>query len=386
MRSETGAAYRLICRTPNAKIKKFAYFCTNTEKRTGAAAHRAHPVTANTLPPDMVTPGNIHAIPRIDYHSLMQRRIRKILLICSSYDAYILEEDGRIESQINKEYIDLNLSNPPSFSRVASTTEALARLETESDFDVVISMYNVGELDVFSFSKQLKAHHPHIPLVLLTNLSREIYRRIDSEDHSAIDYIFSWHGNADLIIAIIKTIEDRMNADNDILEVGVQSILLVEDSIKYYSTYLPAVYKLVLQQSNEFLKEALNEQQQTLRKRARPKILLATNYTEAVELYEKYKKHMLGVISDVGFVIHKNDRSEDEKFDAGIDLCKLIKKDDPHMPFLLQSSQESMRATAEELGVGFIVGFLVYQVGTLITTGAPCASRYCSSVQRPFSS
>ncbi|MBQ4279134.1 MAG: phosphoenolpyruvate synthase [Rikenellaceae bacterium] len=318
----------------------------------------------------MVTPGNIHAIPRIDYHSLMQRRIRKILLICSSYDAYILEEDGRIESQINKEYIDLNLSNPPSFSRVASTTEALARLETESDFDVVISMYNVGELDVFSFSKQLKAHHPHIPLVLLTNLSREIYRRIDSEDHSAIDYIFSWHGNADLIIAIIKTIEDRMNADNDILEVGVQSILLVEDSIKYYSTYLPAVYKLVLQQSNEFLKEALNEQQQTLRKRARPKILLATNYTEAVELYEKYKKHMLGVISDVGFVIHKNDRSEDEKFDAGIDLCKLIKKDDPHMPFLLQSSQESMRATAEELGVGFIVKYsktLLLELGEYIS-------------------
>ena len=318
----------------------------------------------------MVTPGNIHAIPRIDYHSLMQRRIRKILLICSSYDAYILEEDGRIESQINKEYIDLNLSNPPSFSRVASTTEALARLETESDFDVVISMYNVGELDVFSFSKQLKAHHPHIPLVLLTNLSREIYRRIDSEDHSAIDYIFSWHGNADLIIAIIKTIEDRMNADNDILEVGVQSILLVEDSIKYYSTYLPAVYKLVLQQSNEFLKEALNEQQQTLRKRARPKILLATNYTEAVELYEKYKKHMLGVISDVGFVINKNDRSEDEKFDAGIDLCKLIKKDDPHMPFLLQSSQESMRATAEELGVGFIVKYsktLLLELGEYIS-------------------
>ena len=305
----------------------------------------------------MVQTGNLQEIPRIDYHNLMQRRIRKILLICSSYDAYILEEDGRIEAQINKEYIDLNLSNPPSFSRVASTTEALARLETENDFDLIISMYNVGELDVFNFSKRLKSRHPHIPLVLLTNLSREIYRRIDQEDHSAIDYIFSWHGNADLIIAIIKTIEDRMNADNDILEVGVQSILLVEDSIKYYSTYLPAVYKLVLQQSSEFLKEALNEQQQTLRKRARPKILLATNYTEAVELYEKYKRNMLGVISDVGFVIHKNDRSEDEKLDAGIDLCKLIRRDDPHMPFLLQSSQESMRQTAQELGVGFIVKY-----------------------------
>ncbi len=293
----------------------------------------------------------------MDYHNLMRRRIRKILLICSSYDAYTLEEDGRLDSQIKREYLDLNLSNPPSFTRVTTTAEAITRLSAENDFDLIISMYNVGAPDVFEFGKIVDRDFGATPVVLLTNFSRDIYRRIEEEDRSGIDYIFCWHGNADLILAIIKTIEDAMNADNDIISVGVQSILLVEDSIRYYSTYLPAIYKLVLQQSNEFLKEALNEQQQTLRKRARPKILLATNYTDAVNLYERYKNNLLGVISDVGFVINKTDRSQDEKLDAGIDLCRLIKHDNPLMPFLLQSSQESMRVVADSLGVGFIAKY-----------------------------
>lgn len=292
-----------------------------------------------------------------DYYTLMQRRIRKIMLICSSYDGYILEEDGRIETQINHEYIDLNLSNPPSFTRVSSTVEALELMESEGGFDLIISMYNVGELDVFDFAKIVKRDWNDTPVVLMTNFSKDLYRRIEHKDRSGIDYMFTWHGNADLIIAIIKIIEDRMNADTDILDNGVQSILLVEDSVRYYSTYLPAIYKLVLQQSGEFLKEALNEQQQTLLKRARPKILLATNYTEAVWYYERYKENLLGVISDVGFVVNKNDPAESEKLDAGIDLCRLIKRDNPLMPFLLQSSQESIRAVARELGVGFIVKY-----------------------------
>ncbi len=286
----------------------------------------------------------------------MQRRIRRVLMICSSYDAYTLEEDGRIEVQIYKEYVDLNLSNPPAFTWVTSSAEALSLLsgENESDYDLIISMFNIGDMDVFEFSKIIKIERPEIPFVLLTHFSKELYKKIENADKSAIDYIFSWHGNADLILAIIKLFEDRMNADSDITGSGVQSILLVEDSIRYYSTYLPAIYKLVLQQSAEFLKEALNEQQQKLRKRARPKILLATNYNEAVEIYEKYKENLLGVISDVAFIINKNDPASSEKLDAGIDLCKLIKHDDPHMPFLLQSSQESMREVAKELGVGFL--------------------------------
>ena len=170
------------------------------------------------------------SVSRINYASLMQKRIRKVLLICSSYDAYSLEEDGRIDGQINREYFDLNLSNPPSFTRVNTSTEALELLRDHDDFDLVISMLNVGELDVFHFATQLKNERPGIPVVLLTHFTRDLYRRLDAEDRSGIDYIFSWHGNADLILAIIKLIEDRMNADADILGVGVQSILLVEDN------------------------------------------------------------------------------------------------------------------------------------------------------------
>ena len=287
-------------------------------------------------------------------YRFMKYRIHKILLVCCSYDGYILEEDGHIESQINQEYLDLNMSNPPSFTRVSSTREALDLLGRDDSFDFILTMYNVGELDVFTFAKIVKERHPQIPVALLTSFSKDIYRRIEEQDRSGLDYIFGWHGNTDLIMAIIKLVEDKMNAEEDIVEGGVQAILLVEDSIRFYSTYLPELYKLILLQNTEFLKDALNEQQQILRKRARPKILLATNYEEAVELYDRYKKNMLGVISDVGFVLHRNDPPESEKRDAGIDLCRRIKEDNPLMPVLLQSSQTEFEAQARGLGAGFI--------------------------------
>lgn len=285
---------------------------------------------------------------------LMKYRIHKILLVCCSYDGYILEEDGHIESQINQEYVDLNLSNPPSFTRVSSTLEALDLLARDDSFDFILTMYNVGELDVFAFARIVKERHPQIPVTLLTSFSKDIYRRIEEQDSSGLDYIFSWHGNTELIIGIIKLVEDKMNAEEDILQGGVQAILLVEDSIRFYSTYLPELYKLILLQNTEFLKDAFNEQQQVLRKRARPKILLATNYEDAAAIYKKYKKNLLGVISDVGFVLHKHDPSSQEKTDAGIDLCRLIRADNPLMPILLQSSQTDFKARAAELGVGFL--------------------------------
>ena len=287
-------------------------------------------------------------------YRFMKYRIHKILLVCCSYDGYILEEDGHIESQINQEYIDLNMSNPPSLTRVSSTAEALEALGEDDSYDFILTMYNVGEPDVFAFARIVKERHPQIPVALLTSFSKDIYRRIEEQDHSGLDYIFSWHGNTDLIIGIIKLIEDKMNADEDILEGGVQAILLVEDSIRFYSTYLPELYKLILLQNTEFLKDAFNEQQQVLRKRARPKILLARSYDEATELYDRYRKNLLGVISDVGFVLHRDDPSESEKRDAGIDLCRRIKQDNPLMPVLLQSSQTSFAEQARALGAGFL--------------------------------
>ena len=287
-------------------------------------------------------------------YRFMKYRIHKILLVCCSYDGYILEEDGHIESQINQEYLDLNMSNPPSFTRVSSTREALEALAEDDSYDFILTMYNVGEPDVFTFAKLAKERHPQIPIALLTSFSKDIYRRLGEQDRSGLDYIFCWHGNTDLIIAIIKLVEDKMNAEEDILVGGVQAILLVEDSIRFYSTYLPELYKLILLQNTEFLKDAFNEQQQVLRKRARPKILLARSYEEAVELYDRYKQNLLGVISDVGFVLHREDPAESEKPDAGIDLCRRIKNDNPLMPVLLQSSQTAFSEQAEALGAGFI--------------------------------
>ncbi len=285
----------------------------------------------------------------------MTRRIRRILLVCNNYDNFSMEEDGRLDARIAREYAELNLSNPPVFVRAASTTEALAMADAGERWDLVITMYNVGEVDVFTFASKMKEYAADVPVVLLSSFSKETYRQMEEHDRSAIDYTFNWNGSTDLIIAIIKLLEDSANAPNDILDGGVQCILLVEDSVKYYSTYLPLLYKLVLQQNIAAVRDALNEEQQIFRKRARPKILMATNYEDAVNIYNTYKENLLGVISDIGFVLHRGDKAATEKLDAGVDLCNLIRKEYPKMSILMQSSQESMRSVAENLKAGFLM-------------------------------
>ena len=285
----------------------------------------------------------------------MARRIRRILLVCNNYDNFSMEEDGRLDARIAREYAELNLSNPPVFVRAASTKEALAMADAGERWDLVITMYNVGEVDVFTFASKMKEYAADVPVILLSSFSKESYRQMEEHDRSAIDYTFNWNGSTDLIIAIIKLLEDSANAPNDILKGGVQCILLVEDSVKYYSTYLPLLYKLVLQQNIAALRDALNEEQQIFRKRARPKILMATNYEDAVNIYNTYKENLLGVISDIGFVLHRGDKASTEKLDAGVDLCNLIRKEYPKMSILMQSSQESMRSVAEGLKAGFLM-------------------------------
>ena len=303
---------------------------------------------------NIVEPVMLKELKGTDYKSLIKFRIRKILMICSNYDAFILEEDGQIESQIYREYIDLNISNPPQFVWVQTASQAREILNTVVGIDMVMCMYNAADKEIFTLASELKQEGRSLPFVLLTHFSKEVYRRLAQLDTSAIDYMFSWHGNADLIVAIIKLFEDLKNADDDILGVGVQAILLVEDSVRYYSTYLPELYKMIIKQSAEFMKETLNVQQRKFRKRSRPKILLATNLDDAMAMYSRYKSNLLGVISDVGFNVHKGDKPEDEKLDAGIELVKHIRQDNPTMPILLQSSQDSISVQAERLGVGFL--------------------------------
>lgn len=279
---------------------------------------------------------------------LMQKRIQRVLLICSNYDNYMLEEDGRIEEQIFNEYVSLNMRYPPVFVQTDNAENAF-KILSEGNIDLVISMVSLKDTDVFALAKKIKNEYKNIPIVVLTYFSREVSLKLEGEDLSAIDYVFCWLGDASLILAIIKLIEDKMNADHDIENIGVQAIILVENSIRYISSYLPEIYRIVLMQSLDFQREALNEHQRMLKMRGRPKILLANNFNDAVDLYKKYKYNVLGVISDISY---KRDNIQDEN--AGIELCKVVMADDDKVPFLLQSSNLEHKKKAEELGAGFI--------------------------------
>ena len=215
------------------------------------------------------------------FANLMQKRIFNVLLIASRYDAFILEEDGRVDEQIFFEYTSLNLSSPPRVTQANSFDEAFRELSGKR-YDLIIAMPGIENSDTFEKAKEIKSIYPDIPIVVLTPFSQEVSRRISNEDLSGVDYVFSWLGNADLLLAIIKLIEDKMNAEEDINSVGVQVILLVEDSIRFYSSILPHLYKFVLKQSQIFSTEALNQHEQMLRMRGRPKIKLARTYEEAV--------------------------------------------------------------------------------------------------------
>ncbi|MBN2274777.1 MAG: phosphoenolpyruvate synthase [Bacteroidales bacterium] len=286
------------------------------------------------------------------FNLLMQNRIRRVLVICSSYDFFMLEEDGRIDEHIFNEYVSLNLRYPPVFVHADSAKKAFSILDSGDRIDLIIEMLSIGDFDTFELAKQLKGKYSSIPIVILTHFSREVSLKLENEDLSAIDYVFCWLGNADLLLAIIKLIEDRRNADFDIQQVGVQAILIVEDSIRFASSFLPNLYQIVLQQSMELMKEALNEHQKMLRRRGRPKVILAQNYDEAVSVYEKYKKNILGIISDISF--KKTTDRKGPKFQGGIEFCRLVRAEDKNIPFLLQSSDVSYEKYAQELGVGFL--------------------------------
>ena len=279
------------------------------------------------------------------FQDLMQKRIFNVLLIATPYDAFMMEEDGRVDEQIYFEYTGLNLSSPPRFTKVATYAEARRQLE-EKDFDLIIAMPGVDISETFREARQLDALYPDIPFVVLTPFSKEVRRRIANEDLRGVDYVFSWLGNVDLILAIIKLIEDRMNAETDINGVGVQAILLVEDSIRFYSSILPTLYKFLLKQSMKFSKEALNAHEQMLRMRGRPKVLLARDYNEACELFDRYGQNMLGIISDVRF---PRDGVKDPQ--AGFRFARYVHERDPYMPIIIESqeSENAIRAGEEEL-------------------------------------
>ncbi len=277
---------------------------------------------------------------------LMQKRIYHVLLVCSTYDAFMLEEDGRIDEQIFNEYMSLNLRYPPRFFIASDHQQALDYLQSET-IDLIITMLSVT--DPLDLTKKIKAKYPHKPVVVLFPFSREISEIYSPNDLSIYDYRFCWLGNADLLLAVIKLIEDMMNVSHDVEQVGVQTILLIEDSTRFYSSYLPILYKIIFQQSLEFMAEGLNEHQKMIRMRGRPKILLAKNYEEAEYFYSTFKNNLLGIITDMSF--SKNNSIDPE---AGVKICKMAQSDDETLPILIQSSDDKHYYTAQSLNVKFL--------------------------------
>lgn len=281
------------------------------------------------------------------FANLMQKRIFNVLLVASYYDAFILEEDGRVEEQIFFEYTSLNLSSPPRVTQVNNLEDAFKELSTKR-FDLIIAIPDAEHSQTYEKAKEIKHHYPDIPIVLLTPFAREVSRRLEKEDLSGIDYVFSWLGNTDLLLAIIKLLEDEMNIEED-TKSGVQIIMLVEDSVRFYSSILPHLYKFVLKQSQIFSTEALNEHEQMLRMRGRPKIKLARSYEEAMEMYKKYANNILGIISDVSFM---HEGLKDAK--AGLKFCSYVREKDPFVPIIIESSDTENSAGAAALDACFL--------------------------------
>ena len=308
----------------------------------------------------------------VSFVNLMMRRIYNVLIVANPYDAFMLEDDGRIEEKIYNEYMELGLRYPPTFTQV-STTEEAAQVLRSTVIDLVICMPGNADNDAFDVARDIKGKFPNIHCVVLTPFSHGITKRMQNEDLSIFDYVFCWLGNTNLILSIIKLIEDKMNLEHDIREAGVQMILLVEDSIRFYSSILPNLYNYILEQSKNFSKEALNRHAATMRMRGRPKVVLARTYEEAKKLYDKYSNNTLGVISDARFPLKSaakafgNEVDEDVKSeygtdtfgrekcpDAGLQLFRYIRKHDSFVPLILESSESDNRAKAEAEGFRFV--------------------------------
>ena len=293
----------------------------------------------------------------VSFVNLMTRRIFNVLIVANPYDAFMLEDDGRIDEKIFDEYMELGMRYPPTFTQVSTTEEAGEVLKT-TDIDLVICMPGNADNDAFTVAREVKAAHPDIPCVVLTPFSHGITKRIENEDMTVFDYVFCWLGNTNLIMSIIKLLEDKMNIEHDIREAGVQMILLVEDNIRFYSSVLPNLYNYILAQSKRFSTEALNPHAAAQRKRGRPKVVLATNYEEAMEIYEKYHENTLGVISDTRFPMYnmhgRLSHVEEGDPEAGLKLLREIRRRDEYVPLILDSSEIGNAEKAAAEGFHFV--------------------------------
>ncbi|HZW38474.1 MAG TPA: PEP/pyruvate-binding domain-containing protein [Ignavibacteriaceae bacterium] len=284
-----------------------------------------------------------------NFQDLMKYKIHEVLLVSSLYDYYLFEEDGRLYELIREEYQALNLSQAPEITHVTTAGEAIELLSKENPFDLVITTMHIEDMHVISFVQQLKKKSVNIPIILLAYDNRERKELVSNFDTSMLEKIFIWQGDYRLIMTIIKYVEDKMNLESDTQAVGVQSIILVEDNVKFYSSYLPIIYSEVFRQSQRLISEGVNLSHKFLRMRARPKILLCTTYEEAWNVYNKYKDYVLGIITDNNF-----SRNGVKEPDAGLLFAKEVRKIHNDIPILIQSSNQAYAETAKSMGIFFL--------------------------------
>lgn len=286
----------------------------------------------------------------IRFHDLMKFRINEVLLVSSLYDSFILGEDGQLYELLLSEYIDLNLSHTPEITRVSSGIEALRLAAEPGRFDLIIATHHLEDMHVLEFAKRLRQSDKKIPLVFLSYDTRALNDLRSCKEVSCFDKLFMWQGDFNIMLAIIKCIEDILNVERDTKIVGVQSIILVEDSVKFYSSYLPIIYTELIRHSQQVIAEGVNTAHRLMRMRARPKIILCHNYEEAWKFFKKYHETILGVISDMRFPRKgKHDRR------AGFKFARAIKKAHPDVPILLQSNEPLAEAEAHQVGASFIL-------------------------------
>ncbi|MBT8385935.1 MAG: response regulator, partial [Ignavibacteria bacterium] len=283
------------------------------------------------------------------FKKLMRFKIREILLVSSIYDNYLFEEDGRLYELIRNEYQNLNLSQAPDITHVTTGKEALELLNNEGEFDLIISTLHIEDMHAIKFANMIKDEGIKIPIILLAYDNKERKELETNYDTSVFERIFIWGGDYHLIIGIVKYMEDRMNVESDTKNIGVQVIILVEDNIKFYSSYLPLIYTEIFKQSMRLITEGVNISHKYLRMRARPKILLCTTYEEAWEYYEKYEQFVLGIISDNNFKYHGERDPE-----AGLKFAKAVKERHSDIPILIQSSDQALEYKVEEIDASFL--------------------------------
>jgi len=282
------------------------------------------------------------------YHELMACKVGEILLVSCPYDAFIMEEEGRLSTRIINEYKGLNLSKPPRLTWVSSASEAFELLEKKK-FALVIAMPSLDEMDVYTFGDKLKKRYADLPFFMLLHNTCDIDKYLCTDSSTAIDRTYIWGGNADLLLAIIKNLEDEMNVAFDTENANVRVIILVEDSPYHFSSFLPVLYKQIVMQTQSVIDDSINEEHMLLKMRGRPKVLVAHDYEEAMALYEKYKPYILSVFSDMRYP--KNGKEDDS---AGYKLLTKIKKEIPDLPVLILSTEEHNREKAADIPAVFI--------------------------------